>query len=598
MNQTIFFVTDVQCPAVLQRLLNEPDSIVSLEEEAAANEKIRNSTKKHTSFKQIFRLSKSLSLKKKKKKQPETVDELRKVVFFSNQQKAHYEMCVDEQRKWTLGPQIEEEYVRNLKTLRIVPWMQSIYLQKEKRLKKEKKKQKKALLKAANKKPPLFPKPAKKPSIFSKKHKKDKKSKRKSKDIFGKPTDDNDNNSKDGEEAGAARLFVETSAPNSAPQHKQNLADGNSNSDNQQYHHQAAAAAQHEATEDTPVTPKTPKTPVQVVASANDLFGDDGNLRSPQNNHLATGDPATAASTLRGPTVLGPAGEDHREAFPEGPPRPWARSSHILQKTSWSTWPPNRSRTDAAKKREEERDAALAGGAGKGDGAAAAAAHFSCSRTMAPSRRNLNSHELTLRNIVGADDEVLAWEVKREDATGDEAAKLTAARENMEHQVLVEEENEAARRERERRARERRRQAAEAAKAREAMHRRRGEQAALQAEQERLRVNALRDLEAAVAKERAARAEAEAQEAAVKVLYPTTIVRGGSNHLQRQQQMVQEQQHQESLQHSMRSRPEWWTHVSELADMGAVSMEEADKVLERYNGSLKAAKLFYYQRMF
>lgn len=584
----IYFVTDVQNPQVLTELLNKPDAVAHLDDETA--ERLLLKKKKRSSIKSLFRKSKIAQ-----KKWPTSVDSLRKVVFFSQKLKSHFEVVLDEAGRWELGNQIEEAYVRALKTLRVLPWLQELYLEKLKKEKKLRKKAEKAekerkRAEKARLKPPLFPKPQKHKS--------------KKKDKLNKPTS----------------IFSKKPKAK-APEPVAVDVD-----------EQSELSAQLNPSE-PPAASSSPEVSahVQTVVSANDLFTNDGCLRSPRQSQQSS-------LSQRGPTVLvlGTVSEDHRDAFPEGlemPPRPYGRSPPSPQQ-SWSTWPPARSRTYAARKREEERARAVANanendhdhGSEAGGSEAGGASDSNSNSKRSPGltqsqtlgrqyHRSYNSHELTLKNIVGVGDAVLAWEAQREGAADDQAARLHAARENMKHQVLVEEEHEAAKRikaeeaaEARRRAQEEEAAMARRREARELLRQRQTEQAALQAEQERLRLIALEQLQAAVAAERAVRAESECDtssaEAEPQVAYPTTIVRGGANHMRRQQEMLREQQEarrreqeRQAVLESLRAQPSWREHVHELAMFGGVADADAEHILEVYNGSLKAAKLHYYQNM-
>ena len=151
----IYFVTDLQSAQQLTDLLNCPESIVTFNE---SNADMAAKAKKRSSIKNLFK-------KKKKKSWPESAKALRKVVLYSKQQKVHYEVSVvgQGQGHWEIGNPIEEAYVRSLKTLRVVPWLRSLYAPSKKDLKKQKKKEKKLKEKEKHKSKSLFhvPKPPK-----------------------------------------------------------------------------------------------------------------------------------------------------------------------------------------------------------------------------------------------------------------------------------------------------------------------------------------------------------------------------------------------------------------------------------------------------
>ena len=152
MTDNIYFITDVQTPSQLTDLLNNPASISILDESSLAGVGAVE-TRRSGSIKDLFRKSKTLA----KRKWPSHPDALRKVVLYSKCQKAHYEICKGDDAQWRLGNMIEEVYVRSLKTLRVVPWLQSLYMPKgDKKKKSGKKKDKKK-----KNKPPLFGKRAK-----------------------------------------------------------------------------------------------------------------------------------------------------------------------------------------------------------------------------------------------------------------------------------------------------------------------------------------------------------------------------------------------------------------------------------------------------
>eukprot|EP00750_Incisomonas_marina_P018669 INCI3110.1.p1 GENE.INCI3110.1~~INCI3110.1.p1 ORF type:complete len:589 (-),score=120.29 INCI3110.1:272-2038(-) len=586
MSNDIYFVTDLQNAAQLTELLNNPESILTFNEN---NADISAKMKRPKSIKDLFRVK---SKKHSKKNWPLSVEALRKVVLFSKQLKAHFEISLTGEGQWEVGNQIEEVYVRSLKTLRVLPWLQALYMPSKKK----------------DKRKSLFGKP--KPPLWAKPKKKDSK---KSKEVAKEEN---------------------TEKPADAP-----LADD---------------VAHELVSQDADNAAPTPR--VNVIGSANDLFGDDGSLRSPK-----------TVSELKGP-LLETVHEDHREAFPEGPPLSEcmarfdayqrglfaddnANSNNAeAAPNSWSTWPPpkQRIRGDPMADQEAARAAAL-----KQEAEAGGRRVMSSAMTMRPASKLTNKHEVTLRDIVGVDDDVLAWEAQRAGAAGDQAAKLNAAREDLELRVRQEAENEAAKREQA----EKRREAAEKRREEEAF------QAAIRAEQRRLQEEsrARRRLETAAAQVAYAEARAHPHsqpaprppmspdsssdsdgdqpyiQSGMPVVYPSSIVvRGGGANAQHHseggsaparpvypssvvrrghgtsgggggaaapaeltyhQKEAFAMRQREAMREAMRSQPGWSGKVQELAEFGGVSVVSAEAVLENFHGNLKAGKLYFLERM-
>ena len=591
MADAIFFVTDLQSAEECADLLNFPESILTFNEHA-----VEMSVKLKT-FKDLFRKPKHL---KKKKKWPSSVKSLRKVVIFSKKQKAHYEIANDGEGHWEVGSPIEEVYVRSLKTLRVVPWLQSLY-----NAKKKGKKEKKA---------PLF---VIKPPKWARKHKKKKAEAADAAvsvadSVSPKPIE---NDASKAEAEAAEQPVVEPT-----PSKHETPASAAA----------AAAAARSDNGKDCDAADvKTASNRVSVVGSANDLFGDDGQLKPPEkvsSMRIRSMDGrfeshAGRQTALRQP-ALSTVREGQPETFGDESSLQYVAHSKARQMAAmrdhydcgdnnggpggaWSTWPPPRRRTHGNHLAAQ---------------AAANAASQEQQQILSPSisRPASSDHEVTLRDIVGVNDKVLAWEAQRKGAAGDQAAKLNAAREDLEQRVQMEAEQEAAKQA----AAERRRAEAERKQA-EARF-----QAAIRAEQERLKEQAryrnemmrasggVRHPHSHPAPKPPASAPVYPTAAPVyptrtpvypntvghggsaaaasgrRVVYPSSVARGGS--VAQHQAHVQQRP---TLQDQLRSQPDWQSKVQELAEFGGVSTASAEAVLENSYGDLKAGKLYFLERM-
>jgi hypothetical protein len=620
----IYFVTDLQNAQQLTELLNEPESIVNFNPCSA----------------DIKEKRKSIFSKKKKTDWPASVDALRKVVLFSKQRKAHFEIAQVSPNEWQIiDTPIEEVYVRNLKTLRVVPWLQKLYMPD----KKGKKKKLKMLLPPAawtlksknnnnnSQTPPPIPtspkplRPASQPSHAS----------------VPRPQPQPPVQQQQPQQQPAAAAAA---AP--AEQRQRDAADLHAFDGEANAYAAGAIFGVGGAR-------------VNVVGSANDLFGDDGELKSA----AEIGSAAARLQTVR---------EDHREAFPgaqrfrsQAYNRPGADPALIHDDGgpggAWSTWPPPKQRSrgnhlaacaaaadNSAGTTQSQRLIAEEAEEADGDGVP---------RIHSMRASSTTKHEKTLRDIVGVDDAVLAWEAQRKGAAGDQAAALNAAREDLEERVRrQQEEQEAAHACAHAAEKQRRAERAEEA-------RRQAEfQAALRAEQKKLQAAAKLSLQRqALARsggggggggqryhphsQPAPRpplvsggggaeyddrgAAATSASAGGRIVYPAHIVRRGSSSAsasaaEPQQHLPQREESEDSSdgdqpdmpvpayhqsreaaamwernarRDTMRSQPDWQEKVDDLANFGGVSNASAEAVLENFHGNLKAGKLYFLERM-